>query len=354
MVSEGSANSKRHRRSLRLGLTSVAVAFTACGTAACTSSASTSTTNSSTSTSTTPSTLPDPPVPSGHIEISGESYLTIDGLEMTVDAFVPDVAAPWPIVVAFHGRSGDFKDTASNTVIAERAAADGMLVFTPTWIAGDPFPLDVDDIVDLRNAASCAVAFSQMWATELGGDATNTVVYGFSAGAGPALAATVAPIGSVPGCEIDTAPLPVTGAVLGDGEYFYQSPAFDTAFDDDLSAMQSEVARLTARDRWPDGLGADVFVWAAEAGTAPRPLDDPAATDWLADRDPDQSIVGDLARLGQLDDEVVDYIDAAQFIELRLREADLETELRIFPGGHTVDDKIEPLVEAIRSVGATG
>ena len=278
-------------------------------------------------------------------------YLTVDGLEMDIDAFIPDVAGPWPVVVAFHGRSSEFKDAASNTEIARAAADAGTLVFTPTWIAGDPFPLDTGDIVDLRQAASCAVAFSQQWAADLGGDPTNTVVYGFSAGAAPALAATVAPIAAVPECETETAPQPVVGAVLGDGEYFYQSAAFDTAFDDDLLAMQTEVALLTDRSRWPADLDADIYIWAAEPGTAPRPIDDADTTNWLADRDPDQSILADLVQLGRVEDGVIDYLDAAHFIELRLRDADLETELQIFPGGHTVDDKVEPLVQAIGSVG---
>ena len=273
---------------------------------------------------------------------------------MTIDAFVPEVPGPWPVVVVFHGNSSEFKDAASNTVIARAAAESGMLAFTPTWIAGDPFPLDVDDIVDLRHAASCAVSFSQQWAGELGGDTADTVVYGFSAGAGPALAATVAPLAAVPSCETDLAPRPVVGAVLGDGEYFYQSRPFDTAFADDLAGMQAEVAFLTDRSRWPTGLGAEIYIWAAEDGTAPRAFDEPGAPDWFDDRDPDGSIRADLMRLDRVDDGVVDYTDAAYFIELRLSEADLATQLQIFPGGHSVDDKVGPLIEAIRSVGSGG
>jgi hypothetical protein len=293
-----------------------------------------------------------PTASAGHTKVAVDRYLTIDGVEMPIDVRVPDRPGPWPVVVAFHGRSSAFKDASSNTLIADRAADDGLLVFTPTWIAGDPFPLDVDDVVDLRHAASCAVAFAQDWAVELGGDPTDTVVYGFSAGAGPALAALVAPTGSVPDCETASAPLPVVGAVLGDGEYFFPSQPFDAAFDDDLSAMQAEVAGLTDRGHWPDDLDAQVYIWAAAAGTAPRPLDDPGAPNWIEDRDPDGSIVGDLDRLGRLDDGVVDYVDGAHFIDLRLAAADVGTDLEIFPGGHTVDDKVEPLVAALRSVGA--
>jgi len=290
--------------------------------------------------------------PSGHSEISRDRYLVIDGLDMAIDAFVPNSEGPWPVVVAFHGRSPEFKDAGSNVAIAEAAVATGAVVFTPTWIAGDPFPLDVGDVVDLRHAASCAVAFSQEWAIELGGDAASTVVYGFSAGAGPALAATVAPVGDVPGCATESAPLPVSGAVLGDGEYFFPSQPFDGAFTGDLRAMQDEVARLVDQDRWPIDLDARVYVWAAEFGTAPRPLDDPASPGWLADRDPDGAIQRDLDALGRLDDGILDYVDAAHFIDARLRDAGVDTQLEILPGGHTVDDKVDRLVAAIGSVGA--
>ncbi len=295
-----------------------------------------------------------PVISTGYAKVSVDRYLVIDGQDMPIDAYVPDRPAPWPVVVGFHGHSSAFKDAESNTVIAERAAAEGMLVFAPTWIAGDPFPLGVGDIVDLRQAASCAVAFAQQWAVELGGDPTDTVAYGFSAGAGPALASLVAPTGAVSGCEIDTAPVPVVGAVLGDGEYFFQSRPFDTAFAEDLPAMQEEVARLTERDRWPSELDARVYVWAAESGTAPRALNDPADPDWIDDRDPSGSIVSDLGRLGRLDDGIVDYVDGAHFIELRLGGAGIDVDLEIFPGGHSVNDKVDPLVAALRVVGATG
>ncbi len=313
--------------------------------AACTSTAPSSDVTHAT-------TAASPAVSTGHDKVAVDRYLTIDALDLPVDAYVPNRPGPWPVVVAFHGLSAAFKDAASNTAIAERAADEGSLVFSPTWIAGDPYPLDAGDIVDLRHAASCAVAFAQQWAAELGGDPTDTVVYGFSAGAGPALAALVAPTGGVPGCETESAPLPVTGAVLGDGEYFFQSQPFDSAFEADISVMQSEVASLTDRGRWPVDLDARVYVWAAESGTAPRPLDDPAAPNWIHDRDPSGSIVGDLTRVGGLADGVIDYVDAARFIDLRLADAGVRTELVVFPGGHTVDDKVDPLVAAIRSVGA--
>jgi hypothetical protein len=51
---------------------------------------------------------------------------------------------------------------------------------------------------------------------------------------------------------------------------------------------------------------------------------------------------------------VIDVVDHAEFIDLRLRESGIETGLEVVPGGHSVDDKVELLMASIRSVGAAG
>jgi len=303
-----------------------------------------------------PSTAADlttPPDAAGFTVVPGEPYLVVDGIALGMDAYVPVGAGPWPILVTFHGNSADGKDTRSNTIIAEEAARRGMLVVAPTWIAGDPFPLGVDDIVALRHAGNCATAAAQDWAAELGGDVSETVVHGFSAGTGPALAATVAPMDGVPGCRTPAAPASVAGAVLGDGEFFYHSAPFDGAFAEDLGAMQREVAALSDPRRWPADLGARVYVWAAEAGTAPRPVADPDgdAFAWLPSRDPDGTIRADLDDLGALDDGIVDYLDAARFIDRRLGGAGVDVEFQVYPGGHSVADKVDEVVTAILGAG---
>jgi hypothetical protein len=173
------------------------------------------------------------------------------------------------------------------------------------------------------------------------------VVYGFSAGTGPALAAALDPSGGpIAGCETRTPPLPVAGVVLGDGEYFWQSEAFDGAFAADLAAMQAAVAAFTEPASWPDDLDATFFLWAAADGTAPRATDDPwDEAGWLAQRDPGGSIRGDLERLDQLADGVISYIDSAELLRLRLVEADHDVRLTIAPGGHTIEDKVPELVD---------
>ncbi len=281
-------------------------------------------------------------------------YMTMNGVELALDVFAPDQGGPWPVVVAFHGRSSAGKNAEGNEVVPEAAAAQGMVVVTPTWYSGDPFPLMIDDLTMMRDAGNCAVAFAQQIAPEYGGDASTTVVYGFSAGTGPALTAALGPSHvPVPGCATDATPSPITGVVLGDGEYFWQSENFDAAFTADLDGMRSEVALLTDPTRWEPGLDAEFHLWAAAEGTAPRFLDVPAGgDDWLTLRDPDGSIRSDLDGLGEVDDRIISYIDSARLLELRLANAGLDVSLDVYPGGHTILDKVSELVDALAAAAA--
>jgi acetyl esterase/lipase len=274
------------------------------------------------------------------------AFMTVDGGDHLVDVYVPEGRGPWPVAVVFHGRSNDGKDTASTTSVAEAAATAGMVVFAPTWYTGDPFPLGIDDIDHLGDAGNCAVAFARAQASEHGGDPARIVVFGFSAGTGPALVSALDPAeDEIPGCRSPSTGAPVAGAVLGDGETFWHSAAFDRAFGDDLASMQDSVASLTDPTRWPPDLDTEFFIWAAAQGTAPRGVDDPTNPAWITQRDPAGSIRSDLERLDQLADDVVSYVDAAQLLELRLREAGVDVTLEITPGGHTVAEKLPLLVD---------
>ena len=67
------------------------------------------------------------------------------------------------------------------------------------------------------------------------------------------------------------------------------------------------------------------------------------ASGWLAQRDPDGSILPS-RRLDQLDDGVMSFIDAGQLLRLRLAEAGIEVTLDEYPGSHTTLDKLPELV----------
>jgi acetyl esterase/lipase len=275
---------------------------------------------------------------------SDVAYMTIDGRDVHLDIFAPTSGGPWPVVVAFHGL-GTRSDLTTSTIAAE-AAAQGMLVFTPTWIDEHAFPITADVLDLLRQEASCAVAFAQQQAAELGGDPSRTAVYGFSAGYGPAMWAVLAPaLGPIPGCATDGSPTQPNGVVAGDGEYFLYTETFDGAFDVDPIAMEAQAAAFVDPAVWPSDLEARFFLWSAGNGTNPRTVGDATdETGWLAQRDPTGSIRADLERLGQLEDGVITFVDAGRLMADRLASAGLEVTLDEYPGGHTTLDKVPELI----------
>lgn len=281
-------------------------------------------------------------------------YRTTSSAEFSMDVYEPVGTGPWPVVIAFHGASSDLKDESFTTVVAEEAAAQGMLVFVPTWIDFSAFPPTIGTYEEWIRTANCAVAFAQQNAATYGGEAETTVLHGFSAGIGPSLFAVLQPADDpISGCATEAPPAPIAGVVLGDGEYFLHTQTFDGAFATDLEAMQAEVAALIDPSHWPEDLDAEFFLWSAGDGTNARPIGDLSdESGWFAQRDPDGSIRADLDRLGQLEDGIVTYIDASQLLALRLSEAGFEVTLDEYPGGHTTHDKVPELVGYLQAAAA--
>jgi len=244
--------------------------------------------------------------------------------------------------VAFHGLGT--KDDDTNAAIAAAAAAEGMIVFAPTWVDEHSFPATLDSFNLWRSEASCAVAFAQQYAGQVGGDPSRTVLYGFSAGVGPTLFASLQPITErIEGCMVDEPPTAAAGVVLGDGEYLLYSEHFDGIFQTDAAAMQEELGSMVDPGRWPSDLNAEFYLWVAEDGVPARRVGDPGA-DWFALRDPDGSIRADLERLGELDDGTVGTVDSGRLLENRLTGAGLDVSFASYPGGHTTLNKVQDLI----------
>lgn len=271
-------------------------------------------------------------------------FFALEGVDFEMDVYAPNGEGPWPVVVAFHGLGSN--RNATTVEVAKAAAAEGMLVFTPSWIDERSFPVTPEVFASWKPVANCAVAFAQQAADGYGGDRSTTVLHGFSAGVGPTLFASTEPIYEpIAGCKTDVAPTLPVGVVLGDGEFLLHTETFDGAFAADAEAMQANLASLIDPSRWPSDLNARFFVWTAGDGINPRTTGDVSdESGWLALRDPSGSIRDDLEQLDQLGDGTLNYTDTGRLMELRLAEAGIDVTLDEYPGGHTTIDKLDEIV----------
>lgn len=273
-------------------------------------------------------------------------YMSVDGFDLKLDVYAPSGTTDAPLVVTFHGLSVSGKSDPDTVVVAQAAAEAGMVVFVPTWLHSDPIPLDAGKLASAGSIGNCAVAFAQAHASEYGGDPTRTVIDGFSAGIIPAMYATLGPaLEPVEGCGVDVAPMPVLGAVLGDGETFLHGRMHDQPFADDPVGMGGEVGSWLDPSNWPQDMETAFFIWYANEESSLRRADDFTSDDgWLGTRDTDGSIRADLDRLEAFEDELVSTVDAAALLNLRLIEADIDVVLDGYPGGHTTQNKVPELV----------
>jgi len=265
-------------------------------------------------------------------------YLESGGYEYLVDVYIPAGEGPWPVVVALHGGTV-YKNDRFTTAIAIAAADAGMLVFAPNYVAAwpSPFAMNADIARQMSRVQRCALAFAQQEAVGYGGDSDRTVVYGSSAGASTGAQLVLGPnVDAAPGCMTDDPPTVPIGAVLGDAEYFNHGTWWDGAFDEDIEAMQALVAETVDPAAWAAELPERFRLWAAKAGSFPRSFDDPWDADgWFAQRDPDGTIRDDLDELGQLDDNVISYIDEGLLLTTRLRQAGIDATFETFAGDHS-------------------
>ncbi len=300
---------------------------------------------------TTAATSPAPPVTEvgdGYVRESDLTYMTVDGFDYLMDVYTPDSEGPWPVAVVFHGLDSEGKDGSDQTVIAEGAVANGFLVFVPSWLGS--FSLDLATWLTWKQVTGCAVAFAQDQASERGGDPANTVLYGFSAGVGGPLWATLEPIEDpISGCLTDATSVQPRGIVLGDGDVLLMGSPWDRVFNIEPEAMPDELAAFYDPARWPADLSARVFLWVAANGSPPsRSID----SGWLDKRDPDGSLRADLEALGLLDDGEVSTADAGRLLAMHMTDGGLDVTIDQYPGGHRVDDKVDELVEYIVAAAA--
>lgn len=123
------------------------------------------------------------------------------------DVFEPAAVGtdPTPIVVMLHGTAGD---RSRMHALARRVAAEGVLVYVPSWPVIDQaleYPSDTDEPYRRQSeVAVCALRHIRRTALERGGDPDDLTVFGHSGGA--MLGAQVAMVSEPPWPGIDCLP----------------------------------------------------------------------------------------------------------------------------------------------------
>ena len=274
-------------------------------------------------------------------------YMTVGDRDVYLDIYAPTSDAPWPVVVMFPATPS--RDARTTYDVATEAAAQGMLVITPSWFDRSvPFTSEVAE--QLRLQTGCAIAVAQEQAAELGGDPERTVAYGWLASSTAAMQAALAPVeGPIPGCATDAPAIPVAGVVAGEGDYLQYTEFFDEAIDADPAEMQTHGAAIFDPEGWPEDLDASFILWAATDGGEQREVAGLVDESGLLLRqDPTGSLAADLERLGLVEDGVISMVDAAQVMAERLESAGLEVTLDEYPGGTGTLDKVPELIEYMR------
>ena len=207
---------------------------------------------------------------------SDVAYMTIDGREVLLDIYAPAGAGPWPVVVAFHGLGAKTDQTTSR--VASEAAAQGMLVFAPTWIDEHAFPHHGEH----PRAAQAGGQLRGRIRAGAGGRAWGRPVehgpYGFSAGFGPALWAALSPR-RVPSQDVrltNHRPAPMGSWPVTESISCTPRPSMVHSMRI-LTPCRRRRRHSSIHRYWPSDLDAKFFLWTAAEGTNPRTVGD--ATD---------------------------------------------------------------------------
>lgn len=277
-------------------------------------------------------------------------------LEPVLDVWAPADAEDLPVVVMFHGGTGNVsKDYLM--ALASWVAQQGAVVFVPNH-STTSMTTDVQEtlaiIDDELDGAACAVAYAVAHAGEYGGDPETLVIFGHSAGA--TLGSTVAfrTPGDFPACGVELTPFDVDGLVAWDGDYLMMG---GTAADDLWGDGVGDVVARNTLWRWlEDGERFPVTLVNGERAIEQMVRELPDSTgDWLARRDPDGAFEAEFAAIGALDDSAINVGELSDLLAARMTSLGFDVEQILLPeSGHewsqTSEEAKELLVEAIHTV----
>jgi dienelactone hydrolase len=255
-----------------------------------------------------------------------------------LDVYAPPGAEGLPVVVMFHGGSGNLTK-AYLADLAQRTAAAGAVVFVPTHGSSgglEPVAEDAAPVARVEvDAAACAVAYAMATAEDLGGDPEQLVIFGHSWGGTVGTTVALRGPNPFPACVVEPAPFDVDGLVAWDGDYLMAgSSMFDTTWGTEVPVVMAEITP------WPwidtDDPPTTVILTSANSPDEGYRRELPDNTgDWLAVRDPDGTHTARLETLGALDDDQVDVNEEAELLVDTMQDSSFDVELIVLAeSGH--------------------
>ena len=202
-----------------------------------------------------------------------------------LDVYAPSARGPWPVVVMFHGNPAVI-DKGYLARWATHVAADGFVVFVPTWgKVSSEATADMakhDELIACGRQAACAVAFARAHAAEYGGDPSTMILFGHSAGANTAAYLAFARPQPTDGCPGGDALGPVSSIVTFEGDWLDMDPMWDPRI-----AADPAVLVYTPWEHLAEHPDVPVVMLVSEGsgGVLEPPALDPPV-DWLTARDP--------------------------------------------------------------------
>jgi acetyl esterase/lipase len=199
-----------------------------------------------------------------------------------LDVFAPTKPGSYPVVVMFHGGPGVFtKDLLG--LWAKQVAADGYVVFVPTWGIGGAGTVSLpawEQIDVVERQAACAVEFARSHAADYGGDASTMVLFGHSAGANTSSVIGFNRPAPPDGCPGGETLGPISSIVTYEGDWLLMDAMWGPS-------VPREVAVTTPWRGLAEHPNLPVFVLISErsGGVVEPPAGNPPV-DWRTDRDP--------------------------------------------------------------------
>lgn len=155
------------------------------------------------------------PTPESAILISqvenGIFYANVDGLATKLDVYTPSEGGSWPVVILAHGMD---QSRSRFEPLAKAIASEGAMVYNIDVAFSFPFITGVERI-------ACAVRFARATAVDCGGDPSQIILVGNSAGAITGAVVGLAGDDFEEGCALTDASALPDALVLFEGPYDY-------------------------------------------------------------------------------------------------------------------------------------